>query len=96
LFKSEDGGKHWLAINQGLPKFDAYQYARVTSMIAMNEKELYVSLAAYGVYQSIDGGNTWHPFNKGLENYQVNVLILMDNTLYAGLDGGGVYECHLP
>lgn len=95
LFKSEDAGKHWFATNQGLPKFDADKYARVTSMSARNEKELYVSPAGFGVYQSLNGGKTWKPFNKGFNHRWVSVLTLSGDTLYAGLDGGGVYECHL-
>jgi hypothetical protein len=51
----------------------------------------------YGVFRSVDGGRDWHPFSEGLSPYAALGLdVSADGRwLYAGTDGGGVYEADL-
>ena len=49
-----------------------------------------------GVLRSLDGGDTWHRADRGLDNEFVPAIALSpgfeaDGTLFAGTSGGGVY-----
>ncbi len=45
-----------------------------------------------GVFESTDNGFSWHEMNVGLANTDVRALILIDTTLLAGTNGGGVFR----
>lgn len=56
---------------------------------------LYAGLSNGGVYQSTDGGGSWHPFSRGLPDLTVTDLVIDPSsatatTLYAGTGGNGV------
>lgn len=55
----------------------------------------YVGTWGAGVFQSIDGGNTWSPVNSGLGNLYINSLAidpLNPNVLYAGTYRDKLYK----
>ena len=99
ILRSRDGGSHWSDVSQGLPKsggtvierfaFDAADpktiYAATSSMDVLD----FVSgTAAYGVFKSTDGGDTWAAANTGLESLEVEGLAAAPGILYAGtMDG---------
>ena len=46
-----------------------------------------------GVFESLDGGTSWHPAATGLTNPQIQTLALLPNgTLLAGARGGSVFR----
>lgn len=56
VFRSEDGGQNWFAINNGLGGLDVYSIA----VAPANPDVVYV-VTDQGVWQSLDGGATWRP-----------------------------------
>lgn len=48
-----------------------------------------------GIFRSDDKGNSWTKFSKGLTNFDVNSLAVMNATLYAGT-GDGVFRISVP
>ncbi len=89
IYRSLDGGKTWLQINQGL--FDL----NINSlMINPEEPNTVYAATKRGIFKSEDAGDTWSDwFNEttGLTNTKINDLALHpDNTdiLFAATDGG--------
>ena len=50
-----------------------------------------------GVYRTVDGGESWHPFDDGLPNVFITDLDLRaeDTTLFAATMGRGLYKRHV-
>ncbi|WP_374352622.1 hypothetical protein, partial [Chitinimonas sp.] len=91
IWRSNDGGRSWLAINKGLSD-DALH---VRSLISDGNGTLYLGTIHDGVYQSSDAGNSWTAINEGLSNagLRIKSLLLDDNgQLYAATNGGGVFK----
>ncbi len=109
LFK-RTAGQPWQPLSQNLPTNLAVQdvvvaateTASPTLFIALNAPR-----SAGGIYQSVDGGQTWQATMAGLVDLSANRLfispnfgetdeIIMANTLYAGLhtslNGGQVWQ----
>ncbi|SDD56967.1 WD40/YVTN/BNR-like repeat-containing protein [Sporomusa acidovorans] len=98
VFKSGNGGVSWKDINQGLSSLsiltlyiDPENPDRVLagSYHPATPTDLYVGEAVGGVYQTVDGGRTWH----GTNLVGVTVFSLAGNpqhpgVLYAGAWGG--------
>jgi len=95
IFKSEDGGDSWRAINVGLTgNF-------VPSMVIdpLTPTTIYAAPVGYpsgpypvgGVFKSTDGGETWNAANRGLTADSVRELAINPrnpSTLYAGTPVG--------
>src|SRR5262249_6328907 len=95
LFKTENGGLSWSAINNGLPNFN-----QITS-VAVDPRTpatLYVGLISgsndSGVFKTVDGGATWAISNTGRlsEDAIVAVDPLTPSTIYAGGRFSGVFK----
>lgn len=54
IFRSQDGGSHWTAINYGLTHLDVRAIA-----INPNSNTIYVGTNGGGIFRSTDYGNTW-------------------------------------
>jgi len=69
MYRSDDGGHSWKAINAGLPEaIGAAPVAPINSAV-LDSKEpdvMYVAAEAQGVYKTTDGGETWMRASKGL------------------------------
>jgi ligand-binding sensor domain-containing protein len=94
LFKSADGGEHWLSLKLSAP-------ITALAIDPQNPDILYVGTDGDGIYKSVDGGQTWAAMNTGLTNNKVYALAIdpqMPATLYAGTYMGpddpesGVYK----
>ncbi len=60
-----------------------------------NSNEVYAG-TNNGVYQSTNAGSSWTLMNTGLYNTTVTSLgIYLNNYLYAGTDGGGMYRWNI-
>lgn len=84
IFKSEDGGKTWLAVNEGMT--DPYVYAVVVGP----DKAVYAGTLRGGVFRTQNGGKSWTAVNAGLDRLETQVLTFHRDVLYAGT-GSGVY-----
>lgn len=84
IFKSEDGGKTWLVVNEGMT--DPYVYVVVVGP----DKAVYAGTLRGGVFRTQNGGKSWTAVNAGLERLETQVLTFHQGVLYAGT-GSGVY-----
>ena len=94
LFKSADGGEHWLSLGLSVP-------VTALAIDLQNPDTLYVGTDGNGIYKSVDGGQNWAALNTGLTNNKVYALAIdpqMPAILYAGTYMGpddpqsGVYK----
>jgi hypothetical protein len=72
VFKSTDGGQHWLAVNSGIPV-----NAHVDSL-AINQKSpnvVLAGLAGFGIWRSDDSGMNWSRSDEGLHQPLINELV---------------------
>jgi hypothetical protein len=53
---------------------------------------LFLCTDGAGVFHTIDGGQSWTPFNDGLDHRRVYSLAISHEWLYAGTCWGGVYR----
>ncbi|MEW6296455.1 MAG: hypothetical protein AB1671_01770 [Thermodesulfobacteriota bacterium] len=96
IFKSTDAGESW--VPGGLAAF-----VTALTMDPTNPTVLYAGVRPSaetegGVFGSADGGATWVSMNAGLTNPAVAALAIepaTGSTLYAGTEGGGVFDFQL-
>ena len=89
VFKSNDGGKSWVAIQHNLPaRGSAYTIAEDH----VNKDLLFVG-TEFGVYFTIDGGKTWTQLKGGLPTIAVRDLTIQkrENDLVLATFGRGFY-----
>ena len=85
VLKSIDGGTSFTIKSVGLPESTTAR----TGSVLVNPKDpdvLYVGTEGEGVFKSTDGAESWHPFNRGLDDQTVFGLAmdpLFPNVLYA-------------
>src|SRR5438132_405062 len=85
VFKSEDGGKSWTAVNEGMT--DPYVYV----VAVAPDKAVFAGTLRGGIFRSKSGGKSWTPVNAGLERLETQVLFHHQGVLYAGT-GSGVFR----
>ncbi|UPU37859.1 putative Ig domain-containing protein [Geomonas paludis] len=87
VFKSNNGGGSWSAVNSGLTDTDV----RRVVIDPANSQSLYVSTGT-GVFKSTNGGSSWSAANSGLNILPFFLILDPANSqiLYAG--GVGVYK----
>src|SRR2546425_1104850 len=85
VFKSEDGGKSWTAVNEGMT--DPYVYV----VVVAPDKAVFAGTLRGGIFRSKSGGKSWTPVNAGLERLETQVLFHHQGVLYAGTADNGVY-----
>jgi len=104
VYKTIDGGQTWDQMNNGLDSLQGYDWIN-TIVINPNETEtLYLGVSSSFsntqnpiLFRSIDGANSWFPFDDGLPKYGGVRSIAIDTLnerIYLGVlagSGGGVY-----
>ncbi|MCE2401061.1 sigma-70 family RNA polymerase sigma factor [Candidatus Poribacteria bacterium] len=101
-FYSIDAGETWTSLAAGeFYSIDAGEKVTVevggdkisgaTGAVMLNEATIFRS-GTYGIHRSIDSGESWHQFNAGLVNTNVQQLIVLNGTLYANTETGLVYS----
>jgi PKD repeat protein len=98
LWKTTTGGNNWISSTQGLPSLG------VSSILIdhTNPSVMYIGTGdrdagdAYGigVYRSVDGGETWEPWNSGIEGLVVGRLLMHPSNHYIifAATNGGLYR----
>lgn len=85
VFRSEDRGRTWTAVNTGLS--DRF----ILSLTAGPNGMVYAGTFRGGVFRMKDGGKGWESFNTGLKRLEVKALLVKQGVLYAGT-GDGLYS----
>jgi photosystem II stability/assembly factor-like uncharacterized protein len=83
LFRTEDYGKTWTTITNGINKM---HFTRALRADHKRAGLLYAG-TEYGLYMSYDYGNTWKPFQLNLPIVPVTDLTIKDNDLIVATQG---------
>src|ERR1035437_1391317 len=84
IYKSNDNGNTWAAVNNGLTNYHIWA-------LAISGSDLFAGTYGGGVFLSSDNGNTWTPFNTGLTNLDIISLAINGSNIFAGTHDGGVF-----
>ena len=92
VFKSQDGGAKWRAVNTGLTNRSVLALA----IDPATPSTVYAG-TSWGAFKSDDGGDCWTDVNTGLTDLGILTLVvdLSSSKLYAGTFGGGVFSTSL-
>jgi len=92
VFKSQDGGAKWRAVNAGLTN----QSVLALAIDPATPSTVYAG-TSWGAFKSDDGGDCWTDVNTGLTDLGILTLVvdLSSSKLYAGTFGGGVFSTSL-
>ena len=92
MFKSQDGGTKWRAVNTGLTNRSVLALA----IDPATPSTVYAG-TSWGAFKSDDGGDCWTDVNTGLTDLGILTLVvdLSSSKLYAGTFGGGVFSTSL-
>jgi photosystem II stability/assembly factor-like uncharacterized protein len=89
VYKSPDGGQHWMPHNIGLK-----EHISVVNQFVFhpeNSDRIYAATTV-GVFFSSDGGRTWEERMRGMKEVHIVIALAMDprrpHILYAGTTGG--------
>jgi photosystem II stability/assembly factor-like uncharacterized protein len=93
LFVSEDGGKSWTRLGQGLEG----DWIRSILIDPVDPQTLYLTTSGRGILKSRDGGKSWKEINVGLTETDRDFrALVMDphdpKLLYAGSHGNWIYQ----
>ena len=86
VFRSDDSGDSWTAVNAGLTD------RKVCALLAVNEDTVFAGTAEGGIFRTMDGGDSWVEVNTGLTNTTVGELAVIGKTIYAGMRERLVYS----
>ncbi|WP_235297331.1 WD40/YVTN/BNR-like repeat-containing protein [Portibacter marinus] len=84
IYKTEDNGKNWTKIVNGLD--DAHGFARVVREDRNQEGLLYAGTET-GMYISTDDGQNWHKWQLNLPIVPINDLTIQNNDLVVATAG---------
>ena len=89
VYKSNDGGKSWKNIGDGVPD-GSISWRLVQDHV---DKNLMFLGTEYGIYVSVNGGNKWVKFSSGLPTISIRDLAIQkrENDLVAATFGRGFY-----
>ncbi len=85
IYHSNDNGKSWDTLRNGLPNAD------IVSFI-FDGQYIFAGTDGGGVYLSTNKGISWIDVSLGLQNTYINIIALFDSTLYAGTAGAGIWR----
>lgn len=91
VWRSTDGGRSWVAVNEGLAHRTVYAIAAAPGP----QGALYLGTHGGGVYRSADGGGRWQQRSAGLTTmdcHAVAVLPSDPSVVLAGTLNGGLFR----
>ena len=83
LYKTNDYGKTWLKITDGIPEHDFIRVIREDT----NRRGLLYAGTETGIYVSFDDGASWQSMQRNLPVVPVTDLVVKDNDLVAATNG---------
>lgn len=83
IYKTEDYGKSWQLITNGIPN---HHFARVVRADRHRQGLLYCG-TEFGMYISFDDGAHWRPFQLNLPKVPITDLTIKDNDLVVATQG---------
>jgi photosystem II stability/assembly factor-like uncharacterized protein len=89
VYKSDDGGNTWSAVNNGLSEMS------ITSLtIDPGNSQVVYAGTGYGAYKTTNGGASWSSVSIGLNPNTPYIAVDPSNSqiIYAATNGGGVYK----
>jgi photosystem II stability/assembly factor-like uncharacterized protein len=93
IYKSEDGGETWKAVNNGLE--NTKKNGLTVEVHPRYSNVVLASLTDVGILKSTDGGSTWNKKNDGISNFHIKSFAFDPNnsqTVYAGIESGGIFK----
>ncbi|MEO7394633.1 MAG: hypothetical protein ABIU11_06785, partial [Chitinophagaceae bacterium] len=87
MYKTEDYGKSWKLITNGIP---ALHFTRTLRADRKKEGLLYAG-TEYGMYISYDAGQNWKSFQLNLPVVPITDLAIKNNDLIVGTQGRSIY-----
>ncbi len=87
IYKTEDYGKTWKRIDNGINRM---HFSRAIRADKIRSGLLYAG-TEYGMYMSYDDGANWKPFQLNLPVLSVTDLAIKDNDLIVGTQGRSIY-----
>jgi photosystem II stability/assembly factor-like uncharacterized protein len=91
VFRSDDAGKSWRAVNNGLGHLTVYTLA----VNPKNPQIVFAGTHGGGVYRSVNGGMSWQQHISGFRNLDVHSLAILPSDpsfIFAGTLNGGLYK----
>ena len=92
LLKSQDGGKSWQTIVNGL---DHKHELSALDISSESSNIVFLSTLGDGIYKSENGGDAWKKVNQGLENLNINLVAIAPNStdlVFAAGTESGLYK----
>ena len=87
MFKSQDQGKSWIAINEGLT--DSF----LLCLAVTPSQQVFAGTVRRGVFRLGKDQTRWESISEGLGATEVKSLLIHQDTVYAGT-GTGVFRWH--
>lgn len=87
IYKTEDYGKTWKRIDNGIPR---NHFSRALRADKKRSGLLYAG-TEYGMYISYDDGASWKPFQLNLPMVPITDLAIKNNDLIVGTQGRSIY-----
>lgn len=87
IYKTEDYGKTWKRIDNGIPR---NHFSRALRADKKRPGLLYAG-TEYGMYISYDDGMNWKPFQLNLPMVPITDLTIKENDLIVGTQGRSIY-----
>ncbi|MFT6982262.1 MAG: photosystem II stability/assembly factor-like uncharacterized protein [Crocinitomicaceae bacterium] len=85
MFASFDEGNSWSYASSGL---GTNKYIRDYTCLG---QQLFLA-TNYGIYSTIDFGQSWYALNGGLTNLSTSSIDVLNDTLYAGVSSSGIWK----
>jgi photosystem II stability/assembly factor-like uncharacterized protein len=89
LFRTDDYGLHWKPLHSNLPREGPVYVVRASP----RNPDLLFAGTEFGLFVSLDGGDSWQPLGKGLPAVPVHDLVLhpRDRDLVIATHGRGLF-----
>ena len=91
-FYSNNAGETWTTLNAGKTWTTLEETMAVNTAAVMLDDQTFLRCGSYGIRRSTDGGKSWHQFNSGMVNSNIQQLIATDGILYANTQSQLVYS----
>lgn len=87
IYRTRDGGQHWMRITDGIPEGDFVRVVRADP----KQHNLLFAGTEHGVFVSFDAGGRWQPLQLNLPDVSVRDLVDYGNDLIAGTYGRALW-----